>query len=66
MDEEFKRTLIRQARDTQGPPPIANWDTGTRHIDEAIQRVILQNADPATELVRTKEELTKLLQEARR
>jgi len=61
MDAAFKDVLMRQARDAKGPPPIANWDTCTKFIDEAIQKVILQNADPKAELDKAKNELTKLL-----
>lgn len=61
VKEEFKKVLIAQANDAKGPPSIVNWDGYTRTIDEAMQRVILQNGDPKTELAKTKEQLDKAL-----
>jgi len=61
MNEEFKKVLISQANDAKGPPPVANWDSCTKYIDEAIQKVILQKADPKTELSSAKKYLVKLL-----
>ncbi|MFH1997057.1 MAG: extracellular solute-binding protein [Candidatus Omnitrophota bacterium] len=63
MDRKFKSALIRQARDAKGPPPIVNWDTCTKHIDEAIQKVILRGADPKTELSAANKKIDKLLQQ---
>ena len=50
MNEAFKNVLVEQANDAKGPPPVTNWDSNARYIDEAIQKVILQNADPKKEL----------------
>ena len=50
MDPEFKKVLIAQALDAQGPPPVLGWDTTTRHINQAIQRIILQKAGIVEEL----------------
>lgn len=61
MDDAFKSVLISQALDAKGPPPVSNWDTCARFVDEAIQRVILQGSDPKTELSRAGLELEKLL-----
>lgn len=61
MDGEFKRVLFEQANDAKGPPPVAGWDACAKYVDEAIQKVILQNADPKKELDAAKEELLKAL-----
>lgn len=45
MKQAFKEVLIAQAKDAKGPPPVLGWDATTRHIDEAIQKVILKNSD---------------------
>lgn len=57
MDPAFKRVLVDQAEDSKGPPAIVNWDACTRSIDSAIQRTILQGADPKSELSKVKKEL---------
>jgi len=61
MDEGFKKVLVDQANDAKGPPAVANWDFCTKYVDEAIQKVILQNADPEKELKATKERLEQFL-----
>jgi len=61
MDAEFKRVLVEQANDAKGPPPVANWDAYTRYIDEPIQKVILQGADPKTELDAAKKNLVSVM-----
>ena len=50
MKDSFKKILRAQAMDAKGPPPVLGWDASTRYIDEAIQRVVLEKADPASEL----------------
>jgi len=50
MDPQFKRILIAQALDAKGPPPVLGWDTTTRYVNQAIQKIVLQNADIAAEL----------------
>ncbi len=50
MDEKFKTVLQQQARDTQGPPPVLAWDASTRFVNQAIQMVVLREADAATQL----------------
>jgi len=50
MDPKLKNVLVEQAHDAKGPPPVANWDSAAKYIDEAIQRIILQGADPKKEL----------------
>ena len=45
MKEDFKEVLKSQALDAKGPPPVLGWDTSTRFVDQAIQRVILTNKD---------------------
>jgi len=63
MDDRFKDVLVMQANDSKGPPPVANWDSNTKYIDEAIQKVILQNADPRRELKVAQDQLTSALNE---
>jgi ABC-type glycerol-3-phosphate transport system substrate-binding protein len=63
MDEEFKKVLVLQANDAKGPPPVANWDTGTKPIDDAIQRVVLQNSDVKKELANARVELSRLVKQ---
>lgn len=57
MDPEFKKILVTQANDAKGPPPVANWDANSKYVDEAIQKVILQNSDPKKELEAAKRHL---------
>jgi len=45
MDAKYKDVLKAQALDAKGPPPVLAWDSKTRYIDEAIQRVILTKKD---------------------
>ncbi|MDD5496796.1 MAG: extracellular solute-binding protein, partial [Candidatus Omnitrophica bacterium] len=61
MDPQFKKVLVAQAKDSKGPPSVANWDANTKFVDEAIQKVILQNADPKKELEIAREGLTRAL-----
>lgn len=60
MDPGFKRVLISQAQDAKGPPPIANWESAAKYIDEAIQKVILQNGDPKKELDTANRQLSRM------
>lgn len=57
MREDFKEVLLEQAKDAKGPPAVLSWDASTRHVNYAIQRVVLQNADAAAELRRANQEL---------
>jgi ABC-type glycerol-3-phosphate transport system substrate-binding protein len=61
MDPVFKNVLVSQAGDAKGPPSVRSWDTSAKYIDEAIQKIILQNADPKKELSIAKAQLDKLL-----
>ena len=61
MDEGLKRVLIEQARDAKGPPPVMDWDSAAKKVDEVIQRVVLKNADPKKELASCKAEMERLL-----
>ncbi|NQU95629.1 MAG: extracellular solute-binding protein [Candidatus Omnitrophica bacterium] len=45
MDEKFKKVLKAQALDTKGPPPIVVWETSTRFVNQAIQKVVLTKVD---------------------
>jgi len=57
MDPALKKVLVLQAEDSKGPPAIANWDSYTKGIDNAIQKTVLQGADPSIELAAVKKEL---------
>jgi len=61
MDPEFKKVLVAQAEDAKGPPAVANWDSASKYIDEAIQKIILQHSDPVKELGAAKRGLGKTL-----
>lgn len=61
MDPKFKEVLVNQANDAKGPPPVTQWDTCARYVDEAIQRVVLQGADAQAELDKSKSELERIL-----
>lgn len=59
MKDEFKRILKLQAEDGKGPPSVLGWDKSTRFIEQAIQRVILQGADPGEELAKASQEMNR-------
>lgn len=61
MNPEFKNVLVAQANDAKGPPAVANWDSCSKYIDEAIQKVILKGAVPKKELEIAKEHLVRFL-----
>lgn len=63
MDPKFKDVLIAQADDAKGPPPVANWDTNAKYVDEAIQKIVLQGADTQKELDTAKAHLDRALRE---
>jgi len=50
MEEGMKAVLKQQAQEAKGPPAVPGWTETTNVIEAAIQRVILQDADPASEL----------------
>lgn len=58
MKRTFKKVLIDQANDAKGPPAVLGWDSSTRFINEAIQRVVLRKADPAEELKKASKRVT--------
>lgn len=66
MDPAFKKVLEQQARDAKGPPPVLAWDPCTRFVNEAIQMVVLKNADPAVELKKATIEMQKELDASRK
>lgn len=66
MEESFKKVLEQQARDAKGPPPVLSWDPSTRFINEAVQMVVLKNADPAVELKKATAEMQKELDVSRK
>ncbi len=54
MDPKFKTVLVEQANDAKGPPPVRSWDSASKYVDEAIQKVVLKNSDVAKELAAAK------------
>ncbi|MGB2629711.1 MAG: extracellular solute-binding protein [Candidatus Omnitrophota bacterium] len=66
MDRKFKRVLEQQARDAKGPPPVLGWDASTRHVNHAVQMVILKNADAAEQLKKASEEMQRELDKVRK
>ena len=61
MRKDFKNILNKQAKDAEGPPPVLSWDSSTKYLNHAIQKVILQNADPMQELKKATLEMQKEL-----
>ncbi|MBU4346173.1 MAG: extracellular solute-binding protein [Candidatus Omnitrophica bacterium] len=57
IEEDFKQILKLQAEDGKGPPSVLGWDKSTRFIEQAIQRVVLQGADPEEELSKAAREM---------
>ena len=62
----IKKVLEQQARDAKGPPPVLSWDPSTRFINEAVQMVVLKNADAATVLKKATAEMQKELDASKR
>ncbi len=46
MSPKFKEILKQQVLEAKGPPSVLGWDSSTRFIDEAIQKVVLEAAAP--------------------
>lgn len=61
MEQGFKDVLVAQAHDAKGPPPVANWDSISKYIDEAIQKIVLQGSDVKTELEIASKEMDRFL-----
>ncbi|KJJ85692.1 ABC transporter substrate-binding protein [Candidatus Omnitrophus magneticus] len=59
MEDKYKKILEAQAKDAQGPPAVASWDTGKNHINHAIQKIVLKGADPILELKIAQEAIQK-------
>lgn len=59
MEASVRTTLLAQAQDAQGPPAVTGWTETTHELEAAIQRVILQGADPKAELAKVNDALTK-------
>ncbi|MGB3242302.1 MAG: extracellular solute-binding protein [Candidatus Omnitrophota bacterium] len=66
MDRKFKGVLEQQARDAKGPPPVLGWDASTRHLNHAIQMVILKGVDAAKELEKANREMQAELDKTRK
>jgi ABC-type glycerol-3-phosphate transport system substrate-binding protein len=50
MEPAMKAVLQQQAQDAKGPPAAVGWTESTHAVESAIQSVILQGADPKTQL----------------
>ena len=64
MEPTMKAVLREQAQDAKGPPAVPGWNESTNAIETAIQRVILQGADPRLELSRANEAMNRALKNA--
>lgn len=61
LEEELKEVLMEQAQDAKGPPAVRSWDSSTRHVNYAVQKVILRDSDSAEELRRANKEIQREL-----
>lgn len=61
MDAQMKAVLQEQAKDAKGPPAVRGWNETTHLVEAAIQRVILHDADPRSQLAKVAEEMTRWL-----
>ena len=52
VKDAFKKILLAQVRDAQAPPPVLGWNDSTRFVVESIQKVIMENENPARALAR--------------
>ena len=50
LEASMKSVLKQQAQEAKGPPAVEGWTESTHVLEEAIQRVILKEADPQVEL----------------
>jgi hypothetical protein len=66
MDSDFKEVLEEQALDSKGPPSVLGWDEGRRFIEEAIQKVVLRQADVAEELAAANQKVQKQIRQSGR
>ena len=65
IEPEMKATLKRQAIEASGPPAVTGWTETTHALEEAIQRVILNDADPKAALAVATKEMTRSLHETK-
>lgn len=61
IEEERKEVLFGQVLSGKGPPPVRAWDSSARHVNHAIQRVILRDSDAREELKKADTELQREL-----
>ncbi len=61
MEAGMKAVLKQQAQDAKGPPAIPGWNEVTHDLEAAIQRTVLHEADPRTELAQVTETMTRVL-----
>ena len=50
LEPAMKAVLKQQAQEAKGPPAVSGWTETTHILEAAIQRVILRDADPRSEL----------------
>ena len=62
MDPAMKAVLKQQAQEAKGPPAVSGWTETTHLLEEAIQRVILNGADPSAELAAANEAMNHVRQ----
>ena len=58
MEEEFKEVLLIQSSDARGVPALPEWEESGDHVTEAIQRVVIEGANPEIELKKAAELMT--------
>jgi lactose/L-arabinose transport system substrate-binding protein len=61
LEAGLKHVLQQQAQDAKGPPAVRGWTETTHALETAIQRVILQDEDPAAALAVANEAMTEAL-----
>ncbi len=61
IEDQRKEVLFDQVLAGKGPPPVRAWDSSARHVDHAIQRVILRDSDAPKELEKANTELQREL-----
>jgi len=66
MDESYKTVLEAQAKESKGPPAVRAWDSSTTFVNNAIQMVVLKNADPTKQLKKASVQMQKELDRLKR
>ena len=66
MEASMKSVLKSQAQEAKGPPAVVGWTESTHVLEAAIQRVILEGADPRTELMKANDVMNRQLKEGKK